>query len=90
MHFPCGNSLPKNFRNIWPASIGVQARFFDTAQKLPVIGDRVDDYLVRRIRGLLGRYGHAEFKSDAEGYKPVVNNKDTSKSNGQPAAVAQA
>ena len=52
--------------------IQLKAAVYRTALKLPVLGGLMDRHLTAKIRRLLKRYGHAEFTTDAEVYKPAV------------------
>jgi hypothetical protein len=70
-------------------------------QRIPVVGDIADQFLVRRIKQLLKSYGHAEYITDVSNYsdgavapkdnavKPVFNRSSTSRKS-QPAKVATA
>lgn len=46
--------------------ITTQLRLFDVLAEVPVIREVADRHLVRRLSGLLKRYGHAEFVSDGK------------------------
>lgn len=46
---------------------------YDALAKVPGLGGVVDEALVRKIRQLLVRYGHAEFVSDATRYRPTTH-----------------
>jgi len=48
-----------------------QLKLFDVASHVPVLRDVADRHLVRKLVELLGHYGHAEFASHAEAYRPV-------------------
>jgi hypothetical protein len=41
------------------------------AAHIPVVGDVADRALVRKLIKQLARYGHAEFRTDAEAYRPA-------------------
>ncbi len=45
---------------------------YDALLRVPGLSGAVDDALVRKIRRLLARYGHAEFVSDAARYRPTT------------------
>ena len=45
---------------------------YNLALRTPGIGGIVDRHLVRKIRRLLERYGHAEFTTNADEYKPAT------------------
>jgi len=47
-----------------------QMAAFKVAGRVPGLREVADDRLVRRVRHLLVRYGHAEYVSDAEQYRP--------------------
>jgi hypothetical protein len=44
---------------------------FKAADRIPVLRDVADAALVRRVRNLLARYGHAEYVTDAAQYRPA-------------------
>jgi hypothetical protein len=52
-------------------ALGVIARMaaFKAADKVPVLREAADAVLVRRVRKLLARYGHAEYVTDAAQYR---------------------
>jgi hypothetical protein len=52
--------------------ISAQITAYRLALSTPGLAARADAQLTRRIRGLLARYGHAEFTTDAERYRPTV------------------
>lgn len=52
--------------------IAVQMASYGLALRVPGLRGVADRSLVRRIRKLLKRYGHAEFTTDAEAYKPAA------------------
>ena len=52
--------------------ITAQMTAYRFALSTPSLAQRADEQLTRRIRGLLGRYGHAEFTTDVERYRPTV------------------
>ena len=41
------------------------------ARRIPLLRERSDRALVRRLQRLLQRYGRAEFQSDAAHYRPT-------------------
>lgn len=51
--------------------VGVQTALFRAADRMPGLRDMADGVLISRIKGLLARYGHAEFTSDASNYRPA-------------------
>ena len=53
-------------------ALGVMVRMaaFRTAARIPILRDVADATLVRRVRRLLARYGHAEYVTDAAQYRP--------------------
>ena len=50
--------------------IGLQTGFYKLARRTPGLSGWADRSLVRRIRKLLNRYGHAKFESDGAKYRP--------------------
>ena len=54
-------------------ALGITTRMaaYTLADQVPGLRDVADKVLVKRVRGLLKRYGHAEFTSDASKYKPT-------------------
>jgi hypothetical protein len=54
-------------------ALGITTRMaaYKLADQVPGLRDVADKALVKRVRGLLKRYGHAEFTSDASKYKPT-------------------
>lgn len=50
--------------------VGLRMGAYRLAERVPGLRDAADAALVRKIRGLLARYGHAEFTSDAANYRP--------------------
>lgn len=54
-------------------ALGITTRMaaYKLADQVPGLRDVADKVLVKRVRGLLKRYGHAEFTSDASKYKPT-------------------
>ena len=48
-----------------------QMAAFKVADRVPVLREVADAALVRRVRGLLARYGHAEYVTDAGQYRPA-------------------
>jgi hypothetical protein len=59
------------FAVLWPLLQG-QMTAYRAAMGLPLLRGPVDRHLVRKIRRLLRRYGHAEFVTDAASYRPAV------------------
>jgi hypothetical protein len=51
--------------------LATQLRLFDWASRVPVVRDLADKHLVQKLIEQLGHYGHAEFASHAEAYRPV-------------------
>ncbi|MBY9066609.1 DUF2236 domain-containing protein [Hyphomonas sp. WL0036] len=56
---------------ILPA-IGLKMALYGLADKVPGLREMADRRLVAKIHRLLKRYGHAEFTTDAEQYRPAV------------------
>jgi hypothetical protein len=54
------------------AAIGAKTALYRAAMSAPGLRDIADRRLVSKIRGLLKRYGHAEFTTDAEAYRPAT------------------
>jgi hypothetical protein len=54
-------------------ALGITSRMaaYKLADQVPGLRDVADKILVKRVRGLLKRYGHAEFTSDPSKYKPT-------------------
>jgi hypothetical protein len=50
---------------------------FDVGRRLPGLRAPLEARLVRRVRRLLARYGHAEFTSDAARYRPTAETPPT-------------
>jgi len=50
---------------------GLQMAAFDAANRIPVLKDVANAALVKRVRTLLVRYGHAEYVTDAAQYRPA-------------------
>ena len=48
-----------------------QVRLYDALARAPGIRDMADRRLVRKLEGLLARYGRADFTSDGETYRPA-------------------
>ena len=46
---------------------------FKAAEKVPGLREIANAALVRRVRALLARYGHAEYTTDAAHYRPAVS-----------------
>lgn len=51
--------------------MGVQTWAYERALRTPWLSGAANAHLVARIRRLLKRYGHAEFTTDAEAYRPA-------------------
>jgi hypothetical protein len=51
--------------------IAVRMTAYSIAERIPVIGRAADRSLVRKLTRQLARYGHAEFTTNAETYRPV-------------------
>ena len=51
--------------------IALRMAAYRLALSTPGLRQVTDRHLVRRIRKLLTRYGHAEFTTDAEAYRPA-------------------
>jgi hypothetical protein len=51
--------------------LATQLRLFDWASHIPVVKDLADQHLVQKLLEQLAGYGHAEFQSHAEQYRPV-------------------
>ncbi len=47
-----------------------QLRLFGLLRDVPIIGDLADRLLVGKLEGLLKRYGHAQFETHGETYRP--------------------
>lgn len=56
-------------------ALGVVTRMaaFKAADKVPVLRELAGAVLVRRVRRLLARYGHAEYVTDAAQYRPAAH-----------------
>ena len=52
--------------------ITLKTAFYSLALKAPGLKAAADKRLVAKIRRLLSRYGHAEFTTDAQAYRPAV------------------
>lgn len=52
--------------------IAAQMMFYRTARKVPGLNVLADRHLTAKIRKLLKRYGHAEFTTDADAYRPAT------------------
>ncbi|KQW69355.1 hypothetical protein ASE17_12015 [Phenylobacterium sp. Root77] len=52
--------------------VGLRMGAYRLAGRIPLLRGAADAILVRKIRGLLARYGHAEFTTDASNYRPAV------------------
>jgi hypothetical protein len=52
--------------------IGVKGALYRVALSSPTLRGFADQRLVRNIRRLLKRYGHAEFTTNADNYRPAV------------------
>lgn len=46
-----------------------QLRLYKTLRSIPVLREAADRQLVKKLHGLLARYGHADFVSDASAYR---------------------
>lgn len=44
---------------------------YSVAARIPVVSDAADQLLVRKLRKQLARYGHAEFTTNSDTYKPA-------------------
>jgi hypothetical protein len=55
-----------------PALIAVLSGGYGVAARIPVVRDWADRSLVRRMVRQLARYGHAEFTTNADAYRPVM------------------
>ncbi len=51
--------------------VTLQMKAFELADHVPGVRELADAALVRRMRSLLKRYGHAEFTTDAANYRPT-------------------
>ena len=51
--------------------IQLKAKAYQTALQMPGLKDWADKRLIAKIHRLLERYGHAEFTTDADAYKPA-------------------
>jgi ER-bound oxygenase mpaB/B'/Rubber oxygenase, catalytic domain len=49
-----------------------QLALYNKAEKIPGIRKFVERHLVTKLAKLLNRYGHAEFATDADAYRPAV------------------
>ena len=52
--------------------IAARMAVFDVGRRVPGLRAPLEARLVRRVRRLLARYGHAEFTSDAAAYRPTA------------------
>ena len=52
-------------------AVGLRMAAYRWASRTPLLRGAADAILVRKIRALLQRYGHAEFTSDAGAYRPT-------------------
>ncbi|MBP7701282.1 MAG: DUF2236 domain-containing protein [Phenylobacterium sp.] len=52
-------------------AVGLRMGAYRWASRTPLLRGAADAILVRKIRALLQRYGHAEFTSDAGAYRPT-------------------
>jgi hypothetical protein len=48
-----------------------QTQAYSLAERIPIVRDVADRRLVQKLRGLLERWGHAEYKTHGESYRPV-------------------
>jgi hypothetical protein len=44
---------------------------YSIAARIPVVSDAADSLLVRKLRRQLVRYGHAEFTTNSDTYRPA-------------------
>jgi hypothetical protein len=51
--------------------VTARIQLFELAARVPVVKDRADRYLVDKLLQLLEQYGHPEYSSHAEAYRPV-------------------
>ena len=51
--------------------VALQMAAFEAAQRVPLLRDAANVALVKRVRALLVRYGHAEYVTDAAQYRPA-------------------
>ena len=51
--------------------IAAKMAIYNAALSVPGLRGAVDRHLVAKLRRLLKRYGHAEFTTDAEAYRPA-------------------
>ena len=52
-------------------TIALRLVTYKAAMQVPGLRQIVDRHLIRQVRKLLTRYGHAEFTTDAEAYRPA-------------------
>ena len=64
---------PRDFMLFGVVALLVTSRLmaYRLARNVPGVSDLADAVLVARLRRQLKRYGHAEFTSDAEKYRPA-------------------
>ncbi len=65
------NALDMTVFVLVAAAVSLQSALIRLAGRLPGMRGAVDAALIRRLRKLLQRYGHAEFVSDASQYRPA-------------------
>ena len=53
--------------------VGIRMKSHDLASMIPGLRDLADRHLVRRMEAMLTRYGHAEFRSDGDAYRPTAS-----------------
>lgn len=57
----------------WAAATGAwiaaHMQAYSLADRVPIVRDLADERLVRKLRGLLARYGHAEYTTQGEHYR---------------------
>ncbi len=53
-------------------AMAAQIRIYHALLSTPWLDQLTDEHLIRKLRALLARYGHAEFTSDAARYRPTV------------------
>ena len=51
--------------------LATQLRAFDLASHVPVLKDVADKHLIQKLLTQLGHYGHPEYQSHAEAYRPA-------------------
>jgi len=63
--------LDRKLALIAAARIFARLHLFELMAEIPVVRDLADRRLVRKLDGLLRRYGRAEFTSDPDAYRPL-------------------